>query len=106
MRKEEIVTVDLFARAVPAKHSDEGLRALSLESTVHPEAVPEELWKYHVGNMENPCMFTSLSLPRISSIIFPCSRQMDKRMVSIRKIPLLLAPCLTFNPKAPIIERP
>jgi hypothetical protein len=30
MRKEEIVTVDLLHRAVPAKHTDEGLRALSV----------------------------------------------------------------------------
>jgi hypothetical protein len=29
MRKEEIVTVDLLNRAVPAKHTHEGLRALS-----------------------------------------------------------------------------
>jgi hypothetical protein len=32
MRKEETVTVDLLHRAVPAKHTDEGLRALSVES--------------------------------------------------------------------------
>ena len=30
MRKEETVTVDLLHRAVPAKHTDEGLRALSI----------------------------------------------------------------------------
>jgi hypothetical protein len=29
MRKEETVTVDLLHRAVPAKHTNEGLRALS-----------------------------------------------------------------------------
>jgi len=29
MRKEETVTVDLIHRAVPAKHTNEGLRALS-----------------------------------------------------------------------------
>jgi hypothetical protein len=28
MRKEETVTIDLLHRAVPAKHTDEGLRAL------------------------------------------------------------------------------
>ena len=28
MRKEETVTVDLLHRAVPAKHTDEGLRGL------------------------------------------------------------------------------
>ena len=31
MRKGETVTVDLLHRAVPAKHTDEGLRALSGE---------------------------------------------------------------------------
>jgi len=35
------------------------------------------------GNTDNLYVFFSLSLPRISSIIFPCSRQMDRRMVSI-----------------------
>ena len=29
MRKEETVTIGLLHRAVPAKHTDEGLRALS-----------------------------------------------------------------------------
>ena len=36
MEKEETVTVDLLHRAVPAKHTDEGLRALSGESPIHP----------------------------------------------------------------------
>ena len=43
MRKEETVTVDLLHRAVPAKHSDEGLRALSGESPIHPESVQKYL---------------------------------------------------------------
>ena len=30
MRKEETVTIDLLHRAVPAKYTDEGLRALSV----------------------------------------------------------------------------
>jgi hypothetical protein len=34
MRKEETVTVDLLHRAVPAKHTDEGVRALSGESPI------------------------------------------------------------------------
>ena len=38
MCKEETVTVDLLHRAVPARYTDEGLRALS-----GPESVP----KYH-----------------------------------------------------------
>jgi hypothetical protein len=32
MRKEEMVTIDLLHRAVPAKHTGEGLRALSGDS--------------------------------------------------------------------------
>ena len=43
MRKEETVTIDLFHRAVPAKHTDEGLRALSGESPIHPESVQKYL---------------------------------------------------------------
>jgi hypothetical protein len=43
MRKEETVTVDLLHRAVPAKHTDEGLRALSGESPTRPESVQKYL---------------------------------------------------------------
>jgi hypothetical protein len=43
MRKEEMVTIDLLNRAVPAKHTDEGLRALSRESPIHPESVQRYL---------------------------------------------------------------
>ena len=43
MRKEETVTVDLLHRAVPAKHTDEGLRALSGESPIRPESVQKYL---------------------------------------------------------------
>ena len=43
MRKEETVTIDLLHRAVPAKHADEGLRALSGESPIHPESVQKYL---------------------------------------------------------------
>jgi hypothetical protein len=43
MRKEETVTVDLLHRAVPAKHTDEGLRALSGESPIHPESMQKYL---------------------------------------------------------------
>ena len=39
MRKEETVTVDLLHRAVPAKHTDEGLRALSGESPIRRESM-------------------------------------------------------------------
>jgi hypothetical protein len=43
MRKEETVTVDLLHRAVSAKHTDEGLRALSGENPIHPESVQKYL---------------------------------------------------------------
>jgi hypothetical protein len=43
MRKEEKVTVDLLHRAVPVKHTDEGLRALSGESLIHPQSVQKYL---------------------------------------------------------------
>jgi hypothetical protein len=43
MRKEKAVTVDLLHRAVPAKNTDEGLRALSGESPIRPESVQKYL---------------------------------------------------------------
>ncbi len=43
IRKEETVTIDLLHRAVPAKHTDEGLRALSGDSTIRPESVQKYL---------------------------------------------------------------
>jgi hypothetical protein len=43
MRKEETVTIDLLHRAVPAKYTDEGLRALSGESPIRPESVQKYL---------------------------------------------------------------
>jgi len=43
MRKEESVTIDLLHRAVPAKYTDEGLRALSGDSPICPESVQKYL---------------------------------------------------------------
>jgi len=43
MRKEETVTIDLLQRAVPAKYTDEGLRALSGESPIHFKSVKKYL---------------------------------------------------------------
>ena len=37
------MTVELLHRAVPAKHTDEGLRALSGESPIHPESMQKYL---------------------------------------------------------------
>jgi hypothetical protein len=39
MRREETVTIDLLQRAVPAKHTDEGLQALSGGIAIRPERV-------------------------------------------------------------------
>ena len=43
MSKEETVTVDLVLWLVPAKHTDEGLRALSGESPIRPESIQKYL---------------------------------------------------------------
>ena len=43
MLKEETVTVDLLHRAMPAKHTDEGLRALSGKSPIRSESVQKYL---------------------------------------------------------------
>lgn len=43
MRVDETVTVDLLQRAVPAKHTDEGLRALSGGRPIQPESVQKYL---------------------------------------------------------------
>ena len=39
LRKEETVTVDLLHRAVPVRHTEEGLRAVSRDKPIHPESV-------------------------------------------------------------------
>jgi len=43
MRNEETMTIDLLHRAVPVKHTDEGLRALSGERSLRPESVQKYL---------------------------------------------------------------
>ena len=43
MRKEEILAIDLLHRAVPAKHTNQGFRALSGEIPIHPESVQKYL---------------------------------------------------------------
>jgi hypothetical protein len=43
MLREEKVTIDLLRRAVPAKYTEEGLRALSGESPIRPESVQKYL---------------------------------------------------------------
>jgi len=53
MRKEETVTVDLLHRSVPAKHTDEGLRALSGESLcpVREIQAGDSSWQKRVGGL-------------------------------------------------------
>jgi hypothetical protein len=41
--RDEVVTVDLLHRAVPARHTDEGLRALSNDRPISPESVKRYL---------------------------------------------------------------
>ena len=53
MRKEETVTVDLLHRAVPAKHTDEGLRAVSAESPILPESVQKYLGSKFVDALDD-----------------------------------------------------
>lgn len=43
MRRDEVVTVDLLHRAVPARHTDEGLRALSNDRPISYEGVKRYL---------------------------------------------------------------
>ena len=43
MGRDEVVIVDLLHRAVPARHTDVGLRALSNERPISPESVKRYL---------------------------------------------------------------
>jgi hypothetical protein len=43
LRKDEVVTIDLLNHAVPAKYTDEGLRALSNDRPISPESVKRYL---------------------------------------------------------------
>jgi len=45
MRKEEAIKIDLLSRAVPAKQTDEGIRALSKDKPINPESVQRYLEK-------------------------------------------------------------
>ena len=66
MRKDETVTIDLLHRGVPAKHTDEGLRALSGESRIHPESVqkyPESKFGDALENVSNAMLELAKSLP-------------------------------------------
>jgi hypothetical protein len=66
MRKEETVTIDLLHRAVPTKYTDEGLRALSGESPIHPESVQKYLegkFGDALEDVSKPMLDLAMSLP-------------------------------------------
>ncbi len=67
MRKEEMVTIDLLHRAVPAKHTDEGLRALSGENPIRPESVQ----KYLEGKFGDPLEDVSKAMLELAKSLPP-----------------------------------
>jgi hypothetical protein len=71
IRKEETVTIDLLHRAVPAKHTDEGLRALSGESPIRPESVE----KYLEGKFGDALEDISAAMLALASLCRPPSWQ-------------------------------
>jgi hypothetical protein len=73
MGKEETMTIDLLHRAVPAKHTDEGLRALSGEDPVHPEDVE----KYLEGKFGNALEDVSSAMLELAKSL-PSSQLMEK----------------------------
>jgi hypothetical protein len=85
MRKEEAVIVDLLHRAVPAKHTDEGLRALSGESPIRPESVQKYLeskFGYALENVSNAMLDLAKSLPpsQLAEKPTACARGMDRNL--------------------------
>jgi hypothetical protein len=66
MRIEETVTIDLLHRAVAAKHTEEGLRALSGENPIHRESVqkcPEGRFGDALEDVSNALLELAKSLP-------------------------------------------
>jgi hypothetical protein len=66
MRKEETVTIELLYHAVPAKHTDEGLLALSGENPMPPESVQKYLKNKFGDSLEdvsNAMLELTKSLP-------------------------------------------
>jgi hypothetical protein len=60
------VTLDLLHRAIPARHTDEGLRALGGESPIHSENVqkyPECKFGEALGDVSNALQELARSLP-------------------------------------------
>ena len=62
-RKEETVTVDLLHRAVPARYTEEGLRAVSGDKPIHPESV-ETYLESKFGDSLNEVTEAMLELAR------------------------------------------
>ncbi len=67
MCKEETVKIDLLRRAVPAKYTDEGLRALSGESPIRPESVQ----KYLVGKFGDALEDVSMAMLDLAKSLPP-----------------------------------
>jgi len=85
MHREETVTIDLLYRAVPARYTDEGLRALSGESPIRPETVK----KYLEGKFGDTLEDVSLAmrevakpLPPDSGDNFPLGRSLPVQVAS------------------------
>ena len=66
LRKEESVTVDLLSRAVPARYTEEGLRAVSGDTPIHPESV-ETYLEGKFGDSLNEVTEAMLELARAVS---------------------------------------
>ena len=90
MRKEEILAIDLLHRAVPAKHTNQGFRALSGEIPIHPESVQ----KYLEGkfgdaseDVSSAMMELAKSLPPLNwrKRPIPCKRNSGRKFLSSRK---------------------
>jgi hypothetical protein len=62
MRKEETVSIDLLNRVVPARYTDEGLRALSGDSPIPPESVQ----RYLKGKFGNAPEHVCKAIPRLA----------------------------------------
>jgi len=67
MRKDGAVDIYLLHRAVPAKYTNEGLRALSGESPIRPESVQ----KYLKGKFGDALEDVSRAMPELANSLPP-----------------------------------
>jgi hypothetical protein len=78
MRKEETVIIDLLHRAVLAKYTDEGLRALSGESPIRPESVQ----KYMQGKFGDALEDVSSAMLELAKSL-PTSHQLAEKAYAL-----------------------